>query len=89
MSTKLLTYYSYMSALFSFSATPQEWRDLAAAIAHNCACQTDGAHLIRCASHLMVLGTTPADRRTLDGLLYVRRVLLPRLRAEEFAMPPE
>ena len=73
-----------MSTLFSFSASPQERRDLAAAIAHNCACHTDGPRLIRCASHLLVLGTTPADRRTLEGLLYVRRVLLPRLQAEEF-----
>jgi hypothetical protein len=31
----------------------------------------------------MVLGATPADRRSLEGLLYVRRVLLPRLRAQE------
>jgi hypothetical protein len=76
-----------MSALFSFSATPQERRDLAAAIAHNCSCHTNGADLVRCASHLMVLGATPADRRTLEGLLYVRRVLLPRLRAEEFDTP--
>jgi hypothetical protein len=76
-----------MSALYSFPATPQEMRDLAAAVAHNCACHTDGAHLIRCASHVMVLGATPADRRTLEGLLYVRRVLLPRLRAEEFDTP--
>jgi hypothetical protein len=76
-----------MSALYSFPATPQEMRNLAAAVAHNCACHTDGAHLIRCASHVMVLGATPADRRTLEGLLYVRRVLLPRLRAEEFDTP--
>jgi hypothetical protein len=76
-----------MSALFSFSATPQERRDLAAAIAHNCACHTDGARLVRCASHLLALGATPADRRALEGLLYVRRVLLPRLRAEEFDTP--
>jgi hypothetical protein len=32
----------------------------------------------------MILGATPAERRTLEGLLYVRRALLPRLRAEEF-----
>jgi hypothetical protein len=73
-----------MSTLFSFSATPQERRDLARAIANNCACQAHGADLIRCASHVMVLGATPADRRSLEGLLYVRRVLLPRLRAQEF-----
>ena len=73
-----------MSTLFSFAATPQERRDLVAAIAHNCACHTDGALLVRCASHTMILGATPADRRTLEGLLYVRRALLPRLRAEEF-----
>jgi hypothetical protein len=73
-----------VSALYSFPATPQERRDLAAAIAHNCACHTDGEHLVRCASHNMILGATPAERRTLEGLLYVRRALLPRLRAEEF-----
>ena len=73
-----------MSALFSFSATPQERRDLVAAIAHNCACHTDGPRLVRCASHTLILGATPADRRTLEGLLYVRRALLPRLRTEEF-----
>ena len=76
-----------MSTLSSFPATPQERRDLAAAIAHNCACHTDGARLIRCAPHVMLLGATPADRRTLEGLLYVRRVLLPRLQAEEFDAP--
>jgi hypothetical protein len=32
----------------------------------------------------MALGETPADRRALEGLLYVRRVLLPRLRVQEF-----
>jgi hypothetical protein len=32
----------------------------------------------------MILGETRADRRTLEGLLYVRRALLPRLRTEEF-----
>ena len=71
--------------LFVFHGTLRERRDLAAAIAHNCECRTEGFDRIqRCASHTMVLGETAADRRALEGLLYVRRVLLPRLRGQEF-----
>jgi hypothetical protein len=70
---------------FIFPGTPRERRDLALAIAHNCACYMDGQRPVRCAAHGMALGETPADRRALEGLLYVRRVLLPRLRAQEFS----
>jgi hypothetical protein len=75
---------SHVSTLFSFSVAPWERRDLAATIANNAACRPDGPDLIRCASHVIILGAAAADRRTLEGLLYVRRVLLPRLRAAEF-----
>ena len=73
-----------MASIFIFPGTPRERRDLAAAIAHNCACSFDGPQAVRCAAHTMALGETPADRRALEGLLYVRRVLLPRLRLQEF-----
>ncbi len=72
------------SGLFLFPGTPRERRDLAAAIAHNCSCRMEGLQVERCALHTMVLGETPADRRVLEGLLYVRRVLLPKLRTQEF-----
>ena len=73
-----------MASIFIFPGTPRERRDLAAAIAHNCSCSFDGQQAVRCAAHTMALGETPADRRALEGLLYVRRVLLPRLRVQEF-----
>jgi hypothetical protein len=73
-----------MESTFIFPGTPRERRDLAVAIAHNCTCSTDGQRNVRCAAHEMLLGETPADRRALEGLLYVRRVLMPRLRAQEF-----
>jgi hypothetical protein len=73
-----------MPSVFSSIATPQERKDLAEAIAHNCACRSDGSRLVRCASHALALAQTPADDLTLQRLLYVRRVLLPRLRAQEF-----
>ena len=72
------------SGVFVFPGTLLERRDLAAAIAHNCACRMDGQQVERCAPHTMALGETPADQRVLEGLLYVRRVLLPKLRAQEF-----
>jgi hypothetical protein len=75
----------YISHLFWISASPRERRDLAAAITHNCTCHSDGTRVIRCAAHTMALGETPADRRALEGLLYVRRVLLANLRAQEFS----
>ena len=74
-----------MHNVFIFPGTPRERRDLALAVAHNCACAMDGARTVRCAAHTMALGETPADRRALEGLVYVRRVLLPTLRAQEFA----
>jgi hypothetical protein len=67
-----------------FTATPEELRDLAAAIAHNCECSYDGTHVVRCASHTMALGETVADRRAIEGLIYVRRTLLPLLVTQEF-----
>ena len=73
-----------MSTAYWLPATRTERRDLAAAIAHNCECRSDHGRIERCASHTMALAETPADRRTLEGLLYVRRVLLPKLSAEEF-----
>ena len=73
-----------MSALFIFPGTPRERRDLALAIAHNCTCHADDERIIRCAAHTMALGETAADRRALEGLIYVRRFLLPKLRAQEF-----
>jgi len=72
------------SGLFLFPGTPRERRDLAAAIAHNCTCRTEGLGVARCAAHTMALGGTSADRRALEGMLYVRRFLLPKLRAQEF-----
>jgi len=75
-----------MSTLPWFAATPEELRDLAAAIAHNCECSSDGSDVVRCASHTMALAETAPDRRALEGLLYVRRVLLPRLAAQEFGV---
>lgn len=77
---------THFTPLYWFPATAQERRDLAAAIAHNCECQVDGLQPVRCAAHTMALGQTPADRRALEGLLYVRRVLLPRLAADEFGL---
>jgi len=74
-----------VESTFIFPGTPRERRDLAAAVAHNCACFADGQRAVRCAAHTMAMGETPADRRALEGLLYVRRVLLPRLRAQEFS----
>jgi hypothetical protein len=74
-----------MASTFIFPGTPRERRDLAAAVAHNCACFVDDQRAVRCAAHTMALGETPADRRALEGLLYVRRVLLPKLRAQEFS----
>ncbi len=73
-----------MNSTYRFAATAEERRDLAAAIAHNCECISDESHVFRCASHTMALAETPADRRALEGLLYVRRALLPRLTAQEF-----
>ena len=74
-----------MSRVFSSIATPQERSDLADAIAHNCECQTqDGQLLRRCASHSLALAFTPAEELTLERLLFVRRVLLPTLAAQEF-----
>lgn len=67
-----------------FPGSPRERRDLALAIAHNCDCRSEGLRVQRCASHTMLLGETATDRRALEGLLYVRRVLLPRLRRQEF-----
>jgi hypothetical protein len=68
-----------MSTQHWFTATAEELRDLAAAIAHNCECKYDGTHVERCASHTMALAETVADRRAIEGLIYVRRVLLPLL----------
>jgi hypothetical protein len=73
-----------LSDTYLFPGTPRERRDLAAAIAHNCTCRTEGLNVVRCAAHAMALGGTSADRRALEGLLYVRRFLLPKLRAQEF-----
>ena len=74
-----------MPRLFSSIATPQELSDLADAIAHNCDCQMHGERPQRCASHSLVLALTPADELTLERLLFVRRVLLPTLAAQEFS----
>lgn len=77
-----------MNQFFSvrFTATPEELRDLAAAIAHNCECAADGSRVVRCASHTMALAETAADRRAIEGLIYVRRTLLSRLTAQEFGV---
>jgi hypothetical protein len=73
-----------MSSVFSSIATARERSDLADAIAHNCECQTLDGQLLRCASHTLALARTPADELTLERLLFVRRVLLPTLAAQEF-----
>jgi len=73
-----------MNSTYRFLATPEELRDLAAAIAHNCECISDESHVFRCASHTMALAETPVDRRALEGRLYVRRTILPRLTAQQF-----
>jgi hypothetical protein len=56
-------------------ATPAERQDLEAVLARHCTCQYP-----RCAVHEML----HQEQRALDGLLFVRRVLRPRLLAGEF-----
>jgi hypothetical protein len=75
-----------VSGIFSSLATPEERKAMAEAIAHNCDCYLDNGQTVRCASHSMALAQTPADALTLQRLLYVRRVLLPRLAAQEFGI---
>ncbi len=64
-------------------ATQRELHDLWEAVSNHCTCRLGGASTRAglCAAHRMLL----EDQRAVSGLLYVRRVLLPRLLEEEFA----
>jgi hypothetical protein len=70
--------------------SPQEERELRAVVQRYCECSDeDAASGTRiCSLHTMLSGATRADRRVLDGLLFVRRVLVPRLLAQEFGPGP-
>jgi len=62
-------------ALAEFRGTHSERRELEAALERHCTCGYP-----RCAVHEMIVG----DQRSLDGLLFARRMLRPILLAGEF-----
>jgi hypothetical protein len=59
-----------------FHGTPAERQDLEAALHRHCTCGYP-----RCSVHEMLTD----EQRALDGLLFVRRMLRPRLVAVEFS----
>ena len=70
----------------TWRGTASERRELLQAIAHNCECEVDdmGVQLEACASHRMLI----ADQRTLDGLVFARR-LVKRFERQEFCINRE
>jgi len=67
-----------------FSA--HEERMLRSAVARYCECGKDNSSTFggTCSLHVMLAGTSRADRRVLDGLLFVKRTLLTRMLLQEF-----
>jgi hypothetical protein len=60
--------------------TVEEAYELREILSRNCVCGVDGANPdARCAAHVMLL----LDQRALDGLLFVRHILV-QLNGEEF-----
>jgi hypothetical protein len=72
--------HNQMTTDSTWHGTYLEQLDLLRAIAHNCECEVDdmGVQLEACASHRMLIN----DQRTLDGLLFARRIA-DRLKQQE------
>jgi hypothetical protein len=68
-----------MRTTIVWPGSPAEWRELEAAIKHNCTCvySEAGTELRRCGAHHLL-----DDQRTLNGLLFARCIRA-RLLAEE------
>jgi hypothetical protein len=65
-----------VASLAQFRGTDAEWQELLAAVNRYCTCEYP-----RCPAHEM----SRDDQRVLDGLLFARRALRPRLLDAEFA----
>lgn len=74
-----------MAHRITWNGTPEEGVALLQAFQAHCECQTDkGRTVAPCVGHTVLAH----DQRTLNGLLFMRRIVA-KLLSEEFDVPPQ